>query len=135
MKKILTVFILIMFKGCIAFGQQYSDTSIPFHYFIDDGGVGSEGFIYCNGIWWKKDTKKDSITNIYVDQDTMAVIRKLLTYLVQEKSECDAADELLDQLNLDYLNKLLKNKDFTFYLKEYKKVVKKNEAAWKQLQP
>jgi hypothetical protein len=85
------------------------------------------GFIYSPGIQWTENKKQDSILDIIIEKDTMVAVRNLLTYCSQEKEEGDYARILLLMINLNYLQKVNKNKDFDFYLKEYRKSVAKNK--------
>lgn len=55
--------------------------------------------------------------------------------LAHATSENDNANILLSMINLDALKKIFKNKEFTFYLSEYKKAKSKNEKVRKKLYP
>lgn len=85
------------------------------------------GFIYCKGIGWTENKNQDSILSISIDGDTMTAVRSLLVYCTQEKNENDAAYRLLATVNLDQLSKIMESKEFDFYLKDYRKIVKKNK--------
>jgi hypothetical protein len=118
MKRI--ILILLMFKGCVAFGQNDSNF-IRFsteHY--------KSGFAFCAGVLWTSNAKQDSIINIFIEGDTMTAVRNLLVYCMQEKSENDNARILLSMINLDHIKTLFKSNDFIFYLKEYRKAIKEN---------
>jgi len=110
--------ILSMTFSSVCYGQ-YSDSIIVTQ--------GPTGFMYSEGIRWYENKKQDSVLDIIIEGDTMTAIRNLLVYCLQEKSEGDNARILLSMINLDELNKLFKNRDFNFYLKEYRKVVAKNK--------
>lgn len=96
-------------------------------YYGGKSGYVSTGFMYVKGVQWIENEKQDSIKNIVIEGDTMAAIRSLLVYCLQEKSENDYANLLLSQINLDYLKTMFKSKEFTYCLKEYRKVIAKNK--------
>jgi len=85
------------------------------------------GFIYVKGMRWIENQKQDSVKKIIIEIDTMVAVRNLLIYCMQEKEEGDNARILLSMINLDVLKNIMKSKEFDFYLKEYRKVVAKNE--------
>lgn len=93
------------------------------------------GFIYSPGISWTETQKQDSVINIFIEGDTMTAIRNLLLYCLQVKSENDNADILLSMINLDALKKMFNNKEFNFYLSEYRKAKAKNERVRKKIYP
>ncbi len=113
-----SILIVCLFLSAKSFGQVMSITSEP-----------TTGFIYVEGIQWRENSKQDSVTDIIIEGDTMAAIRSLLIYCLQEKSENDNAGGLLSTLNLDYLQRLLKSKEFNYFHKEYKAALSKNKRA------
>lgn len=85
------------------------------------------GLIYSPGITWTENQKQGSVVDIFIEGDTMTAIRNLLVYCLQEKSENDNANIILSMINLEQLRQLFKNKEFNFYLLEYKKAKTKNK--------
>lgn len=83
-------------------------------------------FIYADGIKWSENKKQDSIKQIFIEGDTMTAVRNLLVYCTQEKNEGDAARIVLSMLRLDVIGKIIKRKDFDYWVKQYKKIVAKN---------
>ena len=85
------------------------------------------GFIYAPGITWTENKAQDSVIDIFIEGDTMTAVRNLLIYCMQEKNENDNAGVLLSMINLDHVKKLFNNKEFNFYLKEYRTAQAKNK--------
>ena len=98
-------------------------------------GQSTTGFTYSPGIQWTENQKQDSVLKIYIEGDTMTAIRNLLVYCLQEKSENDNANIVLSMINLDYLKKIFKSKEFNYYLSEYAKAKAKNKKVRKRDYP
>jgi hypothetical protein len=122
MKKTILI-IIAVFITVMGFGQK-SDSM-----FLIGTAVSTYrmSLSYSPKISFTENKKQDSIINIFIEGDTLSAIRQLLVYCLQEKSENDNARILLSHLNLDYVSSLIKDREFTFYLKSYKRVVSENK--------
>lgn len=117
MKKLLILLFLVCYLAC---RSQVIDSN-----YVSLGT--SIGIIYVPDIEWTSSNTDDSVFKIFIEGDTMAVIRNLLNYCLQEKNENDNASTILSMLNLDVLKKIVNNKHFTHYVGEYVRIVADNE--------
>jgi hypothetical protein len=116
MKTKLIVLCIAAIMGCFTLSAQ------PFV----KGKLTKVGIICVDGLAWSTNYKQDSVINIYIERDTMAVIRALLVHYIQVKEEGDAANMLLSIIDLNILQKVINSREYDIYLKEYKYISNKN---------
>ncbi len=93
------------------------------------------GFIYVEGIKWTENEKQDSVINIFIEKDTMQVVRNLLIYCLFINDEKNAANFLLSTINLDQLQKVVNNNHYNIAYGEYKKVIFRNKKYFDNKYP
>lgn len=118
MKTLTLILSMLLFLN-VCNGQRNDSLLITF-------GTITHGFIFAHGITWTENKNQDSVLEIIIEGDTMAAIRNLLLYCLQGKKENEYAGYVLSTLNLDNLSAMIKNDDFDFYLKQYRKAVATN---------
>lgn len=115
----LTFILSMLLFSCFCKGQRNDSLLITY-------GTVTHGFVFAHGITWTENNKQDSVLEIIIVGDTMSAIRNLLLYCLQEKEENEYSGDILSNLNLDNLSRLIKNEYFDFYLKQYRKTVARN---------